>query len=206
MFPQAAACFETIVGDIQIPDHPLCNEVMKDVLTEAMDIEGLNEILRGIASGAIRCLAVDTPVPSQFAHELVNAMPYAFLDEADANERRARATTLRRGLPATAEDAGRLDPAAIATVRRELHPDLRDEHELHDLLQSLILLPLAYLDQPKQGSALPATGPTFIPSSVKQAAPKPSPSTTSPAGSLLNASPTRPLWNDFPPKHKILSS
>jgi ATP-dependent Lhr-like helicase len=143
VFPQAAACFETLVGDIQIPDHPLCNEVMKDVLTEAMDIEGLKQILRDIASGKIRCLAVDTPVPSQFAHELLNAMPYAFLDDADANERRARATTLRRGLPAsTADEAGRIDPAAIATIRREITPDLRDEHELHDFLHSLIVLPL----------------------------------------------------------------
>jgi ATP-dependent Lhr-like helicase len=144
VFPQAAACFETIVGDIEIPDHPLCNEVMKDVLTEAMDIEGLKQILRDIASGDIRCLAVDTPVPSQFAHELLNAMPYAFLDEADANERRARATTLRRGLPPTAaDDAGRIDPAAIATIRREITPDLRDEHELHDFLHAVVALPVA---------------------------------------------------------------
>jgi ATP-dependent Lhr-like helicase len=147
VFPQAAACFETLEGDIQIPDHPLANEVMKDVLTEAMDIEGLKQILRDIASGAIRCLAVDTPVPSQFAHELLNAMPYAFLDDADANERRARATTLRKGLPASASDeAGRIDPAAIATVRREITPDLRDEHELHDLLQSLVILPVACVE------------------------------------------------------------
>ena len=142
VFPQAAACFETIVGDIQIPDHPLVREVMKDVLTEAMDIDGLIEILRGIDSGAIRCLAVDTPTPSQFAHELINAMPYAYLDEADAAARRARATTLGRSLPASVEQgAGRLDPAAIATVRAELWPDLRDEHELHDLLLQLVVLP-----------------------------------------------------------------
>ena len=147
VFPQAAACFETIVGDIQIPDHPLVREVMRDTLSEAMDIEGLNEILRGIQSGAIRCLAVDTPVPSQFAHELINAMPYAFLDDAGAEERRARAVTLRRSLPSSvADDAGKLDPAAIATVRAQCWPDLRDEHELHDLLLSLVALPLAFLD------------------------------------------------------------
>ena len=64
VFPQAAACFETIVGDIQIPDHPLVDEVMKDVLHEAMDLDGLIEVLRGIAAGTIRCLAVDTPIPS----------------------------------------------------------------------------------------------------------------------------------------------
>ncbi len=147
VFPQAAACFETIVGDIQIPDHPLVREVMKDVLQEAMDLEGLIEILRGIDDGSIRCLAVDTPNPSVFAHELLNAMPYAYLDEAGAEERRARATTLRGSLPASvAEDAGRLDQAAIDTVRGQLWPDLRDEHELHDLLLSLVVLPLQFLD------------------------------------------------------------
>ena len=144
VFPQAAACFETIVGDIQIPDHPLVREVMKDVLTEAMDIEGLKEILRGIATGAIRCLAVDTPVPSVFAHELLNAMPYAYLDEAGAEERRARATTLQRGTAPV--EGSRLDQAAIDTVRRELWPDLRDEHELHDLLLALGMLPLSFMD------------------------------------------------------------
>jgi ATP-dependent Lhr-like helicase len=150
VFPQAAACFETIVGDIQIPDHPLVREVMKDVLGEAMDLEGLIEILRGIENGSIRCLAVDTPTPSQFAHELLNAMPYAYLDEAGTEARRARATTLRGSLPASvAEDAGRLDPAAIETVRGQLWPDLRDEHELHDLLLSLVILPLQFLDTEK---------------------------------------------------------
>ena len=148
VFPQAAACFETIEGDIQIPDHPLVREVMRDTLSEAMDIEGLKELLRGIASGSIRCLAVDTPVPSQFAHELINAMPYAFLDEAGAEERRARAVTMRRSLPASvAEGAGRLDPAAIATVRAQCWPDVRDEHELHDLLLSLVAMPLKFADR-----------------------------------------------------------
>jgi ATP-dependent helicase Lhr and Lhr-like helicase len=150
VFPQAAACFETIVGDIQIPAHPLVDEVMQDVLQEAMDLEGLNEVLRGIASGTIRCLAVDTPVPSQFAHELLNTNPYAFLDDAGLEERRTRAVSLRRTLPDSVLDgAGRLDQAAIDTVRRELWPDLRDEHELHDLLHSLVALPLNVLDQAK---------------------------------------------------------
>jgi ATP-dependent helicase Lhr and Lhr-like helicase len=143
VFPQAAACFETIVGDIQIPDHPLVNEVMQDVLQEAMDLEGLIELLRGINEGSIRCLAVDTPTPSQFAHELLNANPYAYLDEAGLEERRARATSLGRSLP---EEPGKLDPQAILAVRREIWPDLRDEHELHDLLHSLIALPLHILD------------------------------------------------------------
>jgi ATP-dependent helicase Lhr and Lhr-like helicase len=147
VFPQAAACFETLVGDIQIPNHPLVDEVMKDVLQEAMDLEGLIEVLRGIKAGTIRCLAVDTPVPSQFAHELLNANPYAYLDEAGLEERRARATSLGRALPASVlEEAGKLDQAAIDAIRRECWPDIRDEHELHDLLHSLIALPLSFID------------------------------------------------------------
>jgi ATP-dependent Lhr-like helicase len=147
VFPQAAACFETIVGDIQIPAHPLVDEVMQDVLQEAMDLEGLIEVLKGIKDGTIRCLAVDTPVPSQFAHELINANPYAFLDDAGLEERRARAVSLRRTLPESVlEEAGKLDQNAIDEVRRECWPDIRDEHELHDLLHSVIALPLHVLD------------------------------------------------------------
>ncbi|MDQ2926004.1 MAG: DEAD/DEAH box helicase, partial [Acidobacteriota bacterium] len=147
VFPHASACPETMTGDIEIPDHPLVREVMKDTLGEAMDIEGLLEVLRGIDSGAIQCIAVDTPVPSQFAHELINAMPYAFLDDEDAAARRARAVSLRRALPdSVADGAGRLDQAAIDTVRAQLWPDIRDEHELHDLLLSLVALPLAYVE------------------------------------------------------------
>jgi ATP-dependent Lhr-like helicase len=144
VFPQAAACFETIVGDIQIPDHPLVNEVMQDTLQEAMDLDGLIELLRGIKDGTIRCLAIDTPTPSVFAHELLNANPYAFLDEAGLEERRARATSLGRTLP---EEPGKIDPAAIAAIRKEIWPDLRDENELHDLLHSLITLPLPIIDR-----------------------------------------------------------
>jgi ATP-dependent helicase Lhr and Lhr-like helicase len=144
VFPQAAACFETIVGDIQIPDHPLVNEVMQDVLQEAMDLEGLIELLRGIKEGTIRCLAIDTPTPSVFAHELLNANPYAYLDEAGLEERRARATSLGRVLP---DEPGKIDPAAIAAIRKEIWPDLRDENELHDLLQSLVALPLHVIDR-----------------------------------------------------------
>ncbi|HEY1744666.1 MAG TPA: helicase-related protein, partial [Granulicella sp.] len=147
VFPHASACPETIVGDIEIPDHPLVREVMKDTLGEAMDLEGLLEILRGIESGAIQCIAIDTPVPSQFAHELINAMPYAFLDDAGLEERRARAVMMRRALPDTVADgAGRLDQAAIDTVRQQLWPDIRDEHELHDLLLSLVALPIAFVE------------------------------------------------------------
>jgi ATP-dependent Lhr-like helicase len=142
VFPDVAACQENISGDIQIPDHPLVNEVMKDVLHEAMDLEGLKDLLRRMESGQIRCIAVDTPVPSQFSHEILNANPYAYLDDAPLEERRARAVEMRRILPESVlEEVGRLDPAAIAQVRQEAWPDVRDADELHDVLHTLIALP-----------------------------------------------------------------
>ena len=142
VFPDVAACQENIEGDIQIPDHPLVNEVMKDVLTEAMDIDGLRALLSGIQEGRIRCLAVDTPVPSQFSHEILNANPYAYLDDAPLEERRARAVEMRRMLPESVlEEVGKLDPAAIAQVREEAWPDVRDADELHDVLHTLIAFP-----------------------------------------------------------------
>jgi len=150
VFPHASACPETMTGDIEIPDHPLVREVMKDTLTEAMDLEGLLEVLEGIAAGTITCIAVDTPVPSVLAHELINAMPYAFLDPEDAAARRTRAVSTRGNLPSRLpESPGRLDPAAIATVRTQLWPDIRDEHELHDLLLQLIALPIALTTRPR---------------------------------------------------------
>ena len=147
VFPDVAACQENIDGDIQIPDHPLVNEVMKDVLTEAMDLEGLKDLLRRMEDGRIRCVAVDTPVPSQFSHEILNANPYAYLDDAPLEERRARAVEMRRILPESVlEEVGKLDPAAIAQVREEAWPDVRDADELHDVLHTLVALPESSVD------------------------------------------------------------
>jgi ATP-dependent helicase Lhr and Lhr-like helicase len=142
VFPEAQACQENIEGDITISNHPLIREVMKDVLTEAMDIEGLVRVLAGIADGRIRCLAVDTPQPSHFSHEILNANPYAYLDDAPLEERRARAVEMRRVLPeAVLGEIGRLDPAAIAEVSDDAWPDVRDAEELHDALLTLIAIP-----------------------------------------------------------------
>jgi len=153
VFPEQQACPENLAaGDINIPAHPLVREVMKDVLTEAMDVEGLVRVLQDIASGAIKCLAVDTPVSSPFSHEILNANPYAYLDDAPLEERRARAVEMRRALPdAVLGELGRLDPAAIANVCDEAWPDVRDAEELHDALLTLIALPVG--DKGRQGNS-----------------------------------------------------
>src|SRR5205809_4038807 len=142
VFPDALACQENLPGDIPISNHALIREVMKDVLTEALDIDGLERVLRDIAAGRITCLAVDTPAPSQFSHEILNANPYAYLDDAPLEERRARAVEMRRVLPeAVLGEIGRLDPAAIAEVCDDAWPDVRDAEELHEALLTLTALP-----------------------------------------------------------------
>ncbi len=142
VFPDQVACAENLTGEIRIPDHPLVNETISNCLHEAMDIDGLKMILESIAEGSIKTIAIDTREPSPFCHEILNANPYAYLDDAPIEERRTRAVQLRRTLPA--EDAaslGALDPAAIAQVSEESWPVVRDADELHDALLTLILLP-----------------------------------------------------------------
>ncbi len=146
VFPDAIACQENLTGERaarQIPDHPLVNETIRDCLTEAMDLEGLTTVLKALEAGTIRCVAVDTPVPSVFSHEILNANPYAFLDDAPLEERRARAVEMRRTLPPEMlEQVGALDPAAIKDVEREAWPVVRDADELHDALLTLVWVPV----------------------------------------------------------------
>ncbi|HZT77657.1 MAG TPA: DEAD/DEAH box helicase [Vicinamibacterales bacterium] len=141
VFPDAAACLENIPGDRQIPDHPLVAQTVRDCLEEAMDFPALAAILDRVHRGEIRCVARDTPEPSPLAHEILTARPYAFLDDAPAEERRTLAVQARRATdPASASDVGALDAAAIARVRDEQRPDPRDADELHDALMTVGVL------------------------------------------------------------------
>jgi ATP-dependent Lhr-like helicase len=140
VFPDQAACGDNIVGEIRIPDHPLVNETIRDCLHEAMDLDGLKRLLEAIAEGRIQTVAIDTAEPSPFSHEILNANPYAYLDDAPLEERRARAVQMRRTL-GDAGEIGALDPAAIEEVRDESWPVVRDAEELHDALLTLMVLP-----------------------------------------------------------------
>lgn len=134
-FPDQIACFENIVGDRQIPDHPLAKQTIEDCLTEAMDIERLIQVIAGLENGRIRVVARDLVEPSPLAAEIVNSRVYTFLDDAPLEERRTRAVASRRWLdPSTAADLGRLDQAAIDQVRAEAWPEADDLEELHDAL------------------------------------------------------------------------
>ncbi|MDR5697414.1 MAG: helicase-related protein, partial [Armatimonadota bacterium] len=144
VFPEQVACQDNRPpGPITPPDHPLVTETLRDCLHGWMDTEGLRTILERIEAGEIEAVAVETPRPSPMSHEILNANPYAFLDEAPLEERRARAVALRRTDPELARGAGALDPVAIETVRAQVWPDVRDADELHDFLLSVVLLPIS---------------------------------------------------------------
>ena len=134
-FPDAAACLENIPGDREIPDHPLVRQTIDDCVHEVMDLDGLTALLRQIQAGEIELVARDLPEPSPLAHEILNARPYAFLDDAPLEERRTQAVYTRRAFePSSADDLGALDPAAIDRVRDEAWPEVQNSDELHDAL------------------------------------------------------------------------
>ena len=135
VFPDQLACLEHIVGDREIPDHPLVKQTIEDCLTEAMDIDGLEDVLRKIEHGEIRCIARDLPEPSPLAAEILNARPYAFLDNAPLEERRTQAVYTRRASEKNGSDGlGVLDATAIDKVKTEAWPEATSPDELHDAL------------------------------------------------------------------------
>ena len=142
VFPDQVACAENLSGPIRIPDHPLVRETIDNCLFEAMDVHGLRDILQSIEDGGIRTVAIDTAQASQFSHEILNANPYAYLDDAPLEERRTRAVQLRQTLGKDVTGGeGVLDPAVIDEISAEVWPEARDADELHDALLTLVRLP-----------------------------------------------------------------
>ncbi len=146
VFPAQLACGDNHAGPIEPVDHPLVNETLDNCLHEAMDAEGLKQLLARIADGAVTTSAVETRAPSPMSHEILNANPYAFLDDAPLEERRARAVSLRRVDPELAAGIGALDAEAIAEVRQQAWPAPRDAEEVHDALLSLCVVPHAEVE------------------------------------------------------------
>ncbi|MYB11431.1 MAG: DEAD/DEAH box helicase [Acidimicrobiia bacterium] len=148
VFPGAAACQENVTGPIEIPDHLLVRQTLHDTLHEALDVDGLTKLLTDIRSGAVQTHFCDTAEPSPLSHEIVNARPYAFLDDAEIVDRRTNAVTVPRGLrPRSQQQPPALDasilsqiaPDAIAQVAEEITPDPRTPDELHDLLTTQVV-------------------------------------------------------------------
>jgi ATP-dependent Lhr-like helicase len=142
VFPEQVQCQDNRAGPITPPDHPLVNETIANCLHEAMDLDGLGRIVAALEEGRLEFHSVETPAPSAMSQEILNANPYAFLDDAPLEERRARAVALRRTDPELAKGLGALDPQAIAEVLEQARPAVRDADELHDLLLTVGLLPV----------------------------------------------------------------
>jgi ATP-dependent Lhr-like helicase len=141
VFPDQVACAENLPGEIEIPDHPLVRQTIRDCLEDAMDIDRFEDVLRKLENGTIRVVARDLTEPSPLALEALNARPYAYLDDAPLEERRTQAVMSRRWLdPESAADIGKLDPEAVAKVRGEAWPDAATPDELHDALQWLTFM------------------------------------------------------------------
>ena len=141
VFPDQVACAENLVGEREIPDHPLVAQTLHDCLHEAMDLDGLVAVLRGLESGELGIHARDLSGPSPFAAEVLGARPYAYLDDAPLEERRTQAVMSRRwSEPGEAAQLARLDPAAIQSVRSEAWPEARSADELHEALCGLAYL------------------------------------------------------------------
>jgi ATP-dependent helicase Lhr and Lhr-like helicase len=139
VFPDQVACAENLTaGEREIPSHPLVEQTVKDCLEEAMDVDGLERLLTAIERNEKNLFARDVIEASPLSQEILNARPYAYLDDAPLEERRTRAVFQRRWLdPETAADMGKLDQAAIDRVREEVWPDPRNGDELHDALVEL---------------------------------------------------------------------
>jgi ATP-dependent Lhr-like helicase len=138
VFPDQAACLENIVGERELPSHPLVDQTLDDCLHEAMDSEGWLALLRRMEAGEVQLISRDLPAPSPLAMEILNARPYAFLDDAPLEERRTQAVINRRWTdPASAGDLGALDADAIASVAEEAWPNARNEDEVQEALVAL---------------------------------------------------------------------
>jgi len=135
VFPDQVACAENLPGEIEVPDHPLVRQTVRDCLEEAMDVDAFEDVLRRMERGDIRVIACDLMEPSPLALEVLAARPYAYLDDAPIEERRTQAVMGRRWLdPESAADIGKLDAVAIRRVREEAWPDASSPDELHDAL------------------------------------------------------------------------
>ncbi|MGH9172281.1 MAG: Lhr family helicase, partial [Acidimicrobiales bacterium] len=140
IFPMLAACQENVSGPIEIPDHPVVRQTVDDCCTEAMDLASLMSFLDRLHRGEVEAHFVDSVQPSVLCEEILNGRPYTFLDDAPLEERRTRAVTTRRGLPVDTKDLGHLDPELVGRIAEQARPDLRDAEELHDLLDSVVVV------------------------------------------------------------------
>ena len=211
VFPGAAACQENVAGPIEIPNHLLVRQTLHDTLHEALDVDGLKQLLTDIRSGEVSTHFCDTAEPSPLSHEIVNARPYAFLDDAEIVDRRTNAVTVPRGLrprqdrqPPTLDQhtLTQITQDAITQVIEEITPDPRNPDELHDLLTSLVITrpnpewQALYTDLESRGRARTITTPSdtsvWTTTELSESALDPNMATETIRGHLETTGPTTP--------------
>ena len=146
VFPDQLACLENIAGEREIPDHPLVSQAIDDCIYEVMDVEGLKAVLDGIDANRINLLFKDLSAPSALSQSIINARPFAFLDDIPAEERRTLA--LQSAIYGSAPDIqhyGLIPDFALEKLRQECMPLIRNAEELHDALCVYGLLSLSLL-------------------------------------------------------------
>src|SRR5512140_3359150 len=167
VFPDQLACAENLTGDREVPDHPLVRQTLRDCLEEAMDIDHLEALLESITTGQKTLIVRDLTEASPLSHEILNARPYSFLDDAPLEERRTQAVMARRWLdPDDAARLGALDLSAIERVRAEAWPDADNADELHDVLLQLGFLTTEELETGRAARASAAAAPPPRPATV----------------------------------------
>ena len=193
VFPDQLACAENLAGEREVPDHPLVTQTIDDCLTEAMDVDALQRLLAAMRAGDLTLICRDLREPSPFAQEILNARPYAFLDDAPLEERRTQAVRNRRWLdPQEARELGALDPGAIARVRNEAWPRVEDADDLHD---ALVLLGYLTEAEGRRGDGARS----WIEPFERLAADGRAARQTSPAGPLWVAAERLPEWRALAP-------
>ena len=147
VFPDQLACLENIAGEREIPDHPLVNQAINDCIYEVMDVEGLKSLLDCVEDESINLLFKDLSAPSVLSQSIINARPFAFLDDIPAEERRTQAlqSVIYGGGP-DIEHYGLIPDFALEKLRQECMPVIRNAEELHDALCVYGLLSMQLLD------------------------------------------------------------
>jgi ATP-dependent Lhr-like helicase len=136
-FPQVMACGENLPpGDLPVPlDHPLVRQTIEDCLREAMDVDGFLALVRGLRDGSLERVAVERGTASPFAHAILAARPYMFLDDAPLEERRAAAVRTRARVdPTRADVLGAPDPRVVEELREDVWPHPTCAPELAEAL------------------------------------------------------------------------
>ncbi len=129
------------------PQFPIVLETYREVLQDVFDLPALKGILRGISTRELDLVEVETASASPFASSLLfdYVATYMYEDDTPAEERRAQALSLDRGLlrelMGVEELRELLDAGAIAEVEASLRRPPRNADELHDLLRRAGPLP-----------------------------------------------------------------